>query len=145
MKKMILVMTVMLAAQICRADLTPDEVVRTIINWEGVVAYNPTNNFPAEMIKADALNAELRLKTLVLESGSEELRICFALKVVNGLIRSLEVQMKDATPDVRPKQQERLTGLLANRELLVKYLREQQKASNKISEATSPKRAAPQD
>ncbi len=130
MKRMICLLAALHMANICHADLTPDEIVRTIINWEGAVAYNPTNNSSAETTKADAVNAELRLKTLILQSSNEELRICYALKVINGIINSTESQMKDALPDVRPKLQQRLLGLLTNRKLLVEDLMAYQKRSN---------------
>lgn len=60
--------TVAFLAGVSFADLTPDEIVRTIIKSEHYAAYNPVNKSTEELIKADAINAELRLGSLIVAS-----------------------------------------------------------------------------
>jgi hypothetical protein len=62
---------------------TPKEVAKRIIASEAVGAYNPLNNTAEEMTRASAINSQLQLQQLMLgDTVSEELRICYALRVI---------------------------------------------------------------
>jgi hypothetical protein len=62
---------------------TPAEVAKRIIASETVGAYNPVNTTAEELNRASAINSQLQLRQLMLgDTVSEELRICYALRVI---------------------------------------------------------------
>ena len=62
---------------------TPREVAKRIIASEVVGAYNPVNNTVEELNRASAIISQLQLRQLMLgDTVSEELRICYALRVI---------------------------------------------------------------
>jgi hypothetical protein len=123
----------------CFGDLTPDEIARTIIQSEHYAAYNPVDRSTDELAKADAINAELRLRRLILESNNEELIFCYALSIVNRRLRDFEAHLSDSEPKMNIRPADAIKGLKAQRALLVKYLNDMNKTDkpNKASDATS--------
>ena len=102
-------------------------LINRYIQSENTFAYNPTNNTPEELIKADALNAELTLKRLILASNDEELKTCYALRIANQGIQQIESMMRSKVPVSSMDLPTTLRLSITHREVLVNYLREIQK------------------
>lgn len=72
---------------------TPQEVARRVISSESFSAYNPINNTEEELNRASVINSKIRLRHLMLgDSVSDELRVCYALQVLQqhrDLVRDL--------------------------------------------------------
>ena len=115
-------------------DGIPQDLIDKLINTEHSFAYNPIDDTPAELIKTDAFNAEQTLKHILLTSTNEELRTCYALRIVNHNIRRIEEMIRNNTPTSMPLP-EALQGPMAQREILVQYLRSIQ---NKKAEQGGP-------
>jgi len=121
-------------------EATPQELITRLIEAAHNSAYNPINNSPEELLKADAINAELRLKQLLLVSTNEELRICYALRIVNQSIGTIEQMIRNKTP-TSMNLTTALAGPLRQREILVKYLREIRKQN--AEQSAAPNAAPP--
>ena len=102
-------------------------LITRYIQSENAVAYNPTNNTPEELIKADAFNAELTLKRLLVASNDEELKTCYALRIANQGIQRIESMMQSKVPVSSMDLPFTLQRSITHREVLVNYLREIQK------------------
>ena len=116
-------------------EASPQELVQRLIQSEYAMAYNPTNTTSDELVKADAQNAEVRLKAILLASSDEELKTCYALRLVNQSIVRIQEMIRKNTPtsmDLRTA----LDGPIAQRAILVKHLR-------KIRERRAEQSAAP--
>lgn len=118
-------------------DASPQELIQRLIQAEYTFAYNPTNTTSDELIKADALNAELRLKAILLASSDEELKTCYALRLVNQSIVRIEDMIRKNAPttmDLRTA----INGPMAQRAILVKYLQEIRKTKAELGAAPLP-------
>ena len=122
-------------------EATPPVLIQQIIQSEYSTAYNPTNNSAAELVKADSLNAEIRMRAILLSSSDEELKTCFALSILNHSIQRIEIMLQNKTPTSLhlPSALDRLQW---QRDALVKYLRTIQK---KKAEPTSAGDSATRD
>jgi hypothetical protein len=98
---------------------TPQEVARRVISSESFSAYNPINNTEEELNRASVINSKIRLRHLMLgDSVSDELRVCYALQVLQqhrDLVRDLGV---DATTKKLERQ------MHADELVLAVYLRQ---------------------
>ena len=66
---------------------TADDLAKRIISQEFAAGYNPVDSSKEEEIRAAAINSQLRLKWLMQsDEVTEELRICYAIKVLNERI-----------------------------------------------------------
>lgn len=62
---------------------TPNETAKRVIESEVTPAYNPRDASVEELNRAAAINSQLQLRSILLgDSVSEELRLCFALRLI---------------------------------------------------------------
>jgi hypothetical protein len=75
-------LTLLLSVTVVCAE-TPQEVARRVISSESSTAYNPINDTEEELNRASLINSKIRLRHLMLgDSVSDELRVCYALQVL---------------------------------------------------------------
>lgn len=104
------------------AEESPKEVAVRIIRSETPPAHNPLDNSERELNRAAVMNSRLRLKELMAGATvSDELRVCYALRVLDDRLRLVKALRKGRQPDPVDKR------LLRDQELLAKYLRELQR------------------
>ena len=113
---------------------TADEVAREVIKDESAGAHNPSNDAQEELQKTAAANSRLRLKWLMLnDSGvSEEVRICYAIRVIDDKLGLYKILRGGA--ERTPQEEE----LLKKRLLLGKRLIELDQTKAEQAEAGHP-------
>jgi len=131
----ILISCFTLVSAVC-AD-TADNLARAIIQEEAAGAHNVSDDTHEELKRATAANSRLRLKWLMLNqvSVTEELRICYAIRVIDdklGLHKILRSGINQ-TPEENELAEKRL--ILADR--LIEL--DKNKKQNKSEQATPRK------
>jgi len=97
---------------------TPQEVAKRIISSESPPAYNVTNTTETELNRAAAINSQLQLRAFMLgNTVSEELRVCYALHIIQQRIGIRRVIADGAR---LPATEE---SLIRDQEVLAAYLR----------------------
>ena len=107
-------------------EISPSALITKIIKDSHSFGYNPVDKSEDELIKADAINSDLRLREIILNSTDEELITCYALSIVNANIERISAMQKNNTP-TNMHIPSVLEGLSEQRKLLVKHLRKIQK------------------
>jgi predicted outer membrane protein len=101
--------------------MAADDLASKVIQSEPIGAYNPTNNSEEELNKAAAFNSGIRLQYIILHETNEELKICFALRILESQIAAARRLASDTSDDGRAKRY--LAGLQDTQTKLAKQLR----------------------
>jgi len=130
--KLITALIFLLALAAGASGQKADDLATTVIKSQSPGAYNPLNKSEEELNKAAAFNSRLRLQYLMLhEVTNQELKICYALQVVESQIAALQPSASERNKRVN----DRLALLLKQQSSLAKELRALQ---NKGSEPGGP-------
>jgi hypothetical protein len=111
----------LLLAVLARSALAADDLASEVIRSEPIAAYNPTNNTEEELNKAASINSGVRLQYLILHEASEEVRVCYAIRVLNSQLAT--AQRIAATPNDDGRAKRYLAELLDKRTKLAKQFR----------------------
>ena len=111
----------LILAVLARSALAADDLASEVIRSEPIAAYNPTNNTEAELNKAAAINSGVRLQYLILHEASQEVRVCYAIRVLDSQI--VAAQRLAAAPSDDGRAKRYLAGLLDKRTKLAKQFR----------------------
>jgi len=111
----------LLLAVLARSALAADDLASEVIRSEPIAAYNPTNNTEEELNKAASINSGVRLQYLILHEASEEVRVCYAIRVLNSQLAT--ARRIAATPNDDGRAKRYLAELLDKRTKLAKQFR----------------------
>lgn len=98
-----------------------DDLASSIIHSEVTPIYNAHDNTEDELNKQAASVAQERLKQLLLNDSSEEIRVCFALRILEPQIGIARKLAADPSDDGRGKRYPE--GLLQKHAKLVRQFR----------------------
>ena len=95
---------------------TANDLAKRIISQDFAAAYNPIDSSKEERIRAAAINSQLRLNWLMQsDEVTEELRICYAIKVLNKRIEMLSRLGSGIDPAGKPSTLQKEKDILASR------------------------------
>ena len=111
---------VLFALAAAASDLKDQDLAATVIRSQSLGGYNPLNHSEEELNRAAAFNSGLRLQYLMLhEATNQELRVCYALQVLDSQITALRPLASEKTK----RANDRLALLLKQQTELAKELR----------------------
>lgn len=97
---------------------SPAEVAVRTIREYSPLAYNPKDKSEAEVTRAAEFNSQLRLRFLLLSEGaSDELRVCFALRLIHERLQLAEAIRSGTQP--LPDE----ISLMRDRDILAAFFR----------------------
>lgn len=132
----VLALVVGLTFSAAAGDQSQENLASKVIQSDFHAGYNPTNNSEQELTSAAIVNSELRLQHLILHEASDELRICFALRILKEQIVTARHAISLAGTNSGPAQAH-LATLLASQGQLALELRAIQTNQTKASKAAS--------
>ena len=135
--KTLLILTLVLASTLDGAGQGDDDLASTVIRSESRAGYNPVDKSEAELNKAATINSALRLQYMMLhEVTDQELRVCYALRVLESQIAAARVITSGSNSN-SSQNRDQLDVLLKRQAELARQLRDlQDKRPNQALQTT---------